>query len=58
MGARELLSRMCEVIDAHQWAALPPLLAADFSCRYVHSGETFDRTAWLMLNTDTPDSTA
>jgi ketosteroid isomerase-like protein len=41
MDARDLLTRLCEAIDSHDWAALDPLLHDDFTCRYVPTGETF-----------------
>jgi hypothetical protein len=54
MDARELLSRLCQVIDAHDWDGLAPLLAEDFTCRYVHTGEAFDREGWIRLNAEYP----
>lgn len=54
MDARALLTRLCEAIDAHDWKALPALLHDDFRCRFVHTGETFDRDAWVRLNADYP----
>lgn len=54
MDALELLTRLCEAIDAHDWQALPDLLHDDFSCRYVHTGETFDRDSWVRLNAEYP----
>jgi hypothetical protein len=33
---------------------LPGLLAPDFSCRYDHTGEEFDRDSWVRLNADYP----
>lgn len=54
MDARTLMTRMCDALDVHDWDALPPLLHDDFSCRYVHTGETFDRDAWVRLNADYP----
>ncbi|MBC2933856.1 nuclear transport factor 2 family protein [Nocardioides sp. zg-1228] len=54
MDARALLSRLAEVIDAHDWDGLPALLRDDFTCRYVHTGEVFDRDGWVRLNADYP----
>jgi ketosteroid isomerase-like protein len=54
MDARSVLSILCGVIDAHDWAGLAPLLADDFTCRYVHTGETFNRATWIQLNADYP----
>ena len=49
-----LLTRLAEVIDAHDWDALPSLLHPEFTCRLVHTGEVFDRDAWVRLNADYP----
>lgn len=49
-----LVRRMAEVVDAHRWDGLSALLHPDFSCRYVHTGETFDRDAWVRLNAGYP----
>ena len=54
MDAAALLTRLAEVIDAHDWAALPALLHEDFRCRLVHTGEVFDRDQWVRLNADYP----
>lgn len=54
MDAAALLARLVEVIDAHDWAALPALLHEDFTCRLVHTGEVFDRDQWVRLNADYP----
>ena len=45
---------MAEVIDAHRWDDLPALLHPEFWCRYVHTGESFDRDAWVRLNVGYP----
>lgn len=42
------------VLDGHRWRDLPALLHPDFSCRYVHTGETFDRHTWVRLNVEYP----
>jgi hypothetical protein len=49
-----MMKRLAEVIDAHQWDELPLLLHPEFSCHYVHTGETFDRDSWVRLNADYP----
>ena len=54
MDARDLLTRLCEAIDAHDWDALHPLLHDDFTCRYVHTGESFGKESWVRLNADYP----
>jgi hypothetical protein len=54
MAASSLLTRLCDLIDAHRWTDLPPLLHDDFVCRYVHTGETFDRDSWVRLNAEYP----
>jgi SnoaL-like protein len=54
MDAATLLTRLADVIDAHDWDALPALLHDDFTCRLVHTGEVFDRGAWVRLNADYP----
>jgi hypothetical protein len=54
MEARSLLTRLCDLIDAQRWADLLPLLHDDFVCRYVHTGETFDRESWVRLNAEYP----
>src|SRR5690606_21431610 len=32
-----------------------PLLHEEFVCRYVHTGETFDRDSWVRVNAEYPD---
>lgn len=49
-----MMGRLAEVIDAHDWAELPLVLHQDFVCRYVHTGETFDRSSWVRLNAEYP----
>lgn len=41
-------------VDERRWSDLGSFLHEDFSCRYVHTGETFDRTAWIRLNAEYP----
>lgn len=54
MEATTVLARLCEVIDAHAWSELDPLLAEDFTCRLVHTGETFDKESWIRFNAEYP----
>ena len=54
MDASNLLTRLCDLIDSHDWDGLPALLHDEFVCRYVHTGETFDRDSWVRLNAEYP----
>lgn len=54
MDAATMIERLAEVIDARDWDGLPALLHDDFVCRYVHTGEVFDRSSWVRLNADYP----
>ena len=54
MDARALITRLAELIDAHDWEALPSVLHRDFTCRLVHTGEVFDREQWVRFNADYP----
>jgi hypothetical protein len=54
MTAQQMMERLAEVIDGHRWDDLPALLHPEFSCRYVHTGETFDRDSWVRVNADYP----
>ncbi|MDQ2849066.1 MAG: nuclear transport factor 2 family protein [Actinomycetota bacterium] len=54
MDASTMMKRRAELIDAHGWDELPRLLHDDFVCRYVHTGEVFDRDAWVRLNAEYP----
>jgi hypothetical protein len=54
MDATTLLTRLVEVIDAHDWEHLDGVLHPDFTCRLVHTGEVFDRDTWVRLNADYP----
>lgn len=54
MNAVDAMQRLAQVIDDHRWEDLPGLLAPEFTCRYVHTGETFDRDSWVRLNADYP----
>lgn len=52
MDASSLLTRLCDLIDSHDWDRLQGLLHDEFVCRYVHTGETFDRDSWVRLNAE------
>jgi hypothetical protein len=54
VDARELMTRLCSLIDAREWDALPALLHDEFVCHYVHTGEMFDRNSWVRLNAEYP----
>jgi ketosteroid isomerase-like protein len=54
MDTAALLTRLADVIDAHDWEGLPDLLHADFACRLAHTGEVFDKEAWVRFNADYP----
>ncbi|WP_416956501.1 nuclear transport factor 2 family protein [Nocardioides sp. T5] len=54
MDPAALLTRLVEIIDAHDWEALPGVLHPDFTCRLVHTGEVFDRDGWVRFNADYP----
>ncbi|GAA1981373.1 hypothetical protein GCM10009718_18030 [Isoptericola halotolerans] len=49
-----MIEQLAEVIDGHRWEDLPGLLHPDFTCRLVHTGETFDRVGWVRLNAEYP----
>ncbi|PRZ08705.1 putative ester cyclase [Isoptericola sp. CG 20/1183] len=54
MTPRALVEQLADTIDGHRWEDLPALLHPDFSCRLVHTGETFDRDGWVRLNAEYP----
>ena len=54
MTAGDLLTQLCRVIDAHDWAGIAPLLHDDFTCHYVHTGESFDKDGWIRVNAEYP----
>ena len=54
MDPRALLTRLAELIDTHDWEALPGVLHPAFACRLVHTGEVFGRDEWVRFNADYP----
>ncbi len=54
MDAATTLTRLADVIDAHDWDGLAALLHPDFTGTLVHTGEVFDRDQWVGLNADYP----
>ncbi len=54
MDATAMMTRLAEVVDAQAWSSLAELLDEELVCRYVHTGEVFDRDAWVRLNSDYP----
>lgn len=54
MDGVEAVRRLAEVIDGHRWGDLPELLHDGFSCRLMHTGESFDKDGWVRLNAEYP----
>lgn len=54
MQAVSLLSELMSALDDHRWQDLERYLHPDFSCRYVHTEEIFDRASWIELNAAYP----
>lgn len=54
MDATQALTDLMRAIDERRWPDLSGYLHPDFRCRYVHTGETFDRDQWVRLNTEYP----
>lgn len=54
VDASALMTRLCDLIDSQEWDALLVLLHDEFVCRYVHTGEMFDRDSWVRLNAEYP----
>jgi hypothetical protein len=54
VDTRALLTGLAATIDAHDWVGLAALLHPDFTCRFVHTGEVFDRDGWVELNAAYP----
>ncbi len=49
-----MMKQLADVLDGHRWDDLPALLHRGFRCRYVHTGECFDRDTWVRLNAEYP----
>lgn len=54
MNAKAALEELLLIIDARRWDEMARFLHPDFSCHYVHTGETLDAEAWVRLNADYP----
>lgn len=54
MDAASAPQALATVVDAHDWEALAALLHPDFTCRLVHTGESFDASGWVRFNADYP----
>ncbi len=52
--AATVVGDVAQAIDAQRWDDLQGLLADDFACRLVHTGEVLDRAAYVALNRDYP----
>lgn len=52
--AADLMHELWERIDAADWEGLARLLGPDFRAEYVHTGERFDRDAFVRLNREYP----
>lgn len=53
-GAATVVHDLGRAVDAQDWDALEALLADDFRCRYVHTGEVLDRAGYVRLNREYP----
>ena len=54
MDAPELLRNLMITLDERRWSDLGQFLHPDFVCRYVHTGESFNRSEWIALNAEYP----
>ena len=54
MSAPELLRNLMGAVDERRWSDLSQFLHPDFICRYVHTGESFNRAEWIALNAEYP----
>lgn len=54
MDATQPVQTLCRTIDERRRGDLPALLHPDFVCRYVHTGETLDGTAWVRTSAEYP----
>ena len=48
------MTQLAACIDGRRWGDLSDLLHPQFRCRYLHTGESFDRDAWVRLNAEYP----
>ncbi len=54
MDPAHLLTDLMHAIDERRWSDLAGYLHPEFTCRYVHTGESFDRDQWVRLNAEYP----
>lgn len=54
VDAPELLRNLMSAVDQRRWSDLSQFLHPDFICRYVHTGESFDRSEWIAVNANYP----
>jgi SnoaL-like protein len=54
MDAPHALTELMDAIDERRWTDLGRYLHPDFVCKYVHTGESFDRDQWIRLNAEYP----
>lgn len=54
MDAPAVLTNLLLAIDERRWSDLVQFLHPEFECRYVHTGEIFDRDQWIRLNAEYP----
>jgi hypothetical protein len=52
--AADLMRALWERIDDADWDGLARMLGPEFRAEYVHTGETFDRDAFVRLNREYP----
>lgn len=51
---RDALTAFADAIDTRDWDRLARGLGPDFTAYYVHTGDRFDRAAFVALNRDYP----
>ncbi|MGO1507738.1 MAG: nuclear transport factor 2 family protein [Microbacteriaceae bacterium] len=54
MDAEAALRGLMTAIDERRWDDLAGFLHPEFTCRLVHTGESFDREDWILFNRDYP----
>ena len=54
MDAATALRDLMSAIDEHRWSDLEMYLHPDFTCLFVHSGESFSREQWIKFNAEYP----